>query len=100
MDERNEMLKLAVRWLGIALIVVSVLWAATTVYLMHEFLSFDVIAEETTYTYTQDGEGVNIFGDRNEVSANGPDDNDQEDRHQEAEEREHQGDREDQVIPG
>lgn len=100
MDEKNEMLKTAIRWLGIALIVVSVLWAATTVYLMHEFLSFDVIAEETTYTYTQDGEGVNIFGNRNEVSASGTDDHDQENRYQEAEEREHEGNREDKVIPG
>ena len=63
-------------------------------------MSYDVITEETTYTYTQDGEGVNIFGNRNEVSASGTDDHDQEDRHQETEEREHQGDREDQVIPG
>lgn len=100
MDETREMLKLAIRWLGIALIVISVLWAATTVYFTHELMSFDIIAEETTYTYSQDGEGVNIFGNENEVTANESNHNHQEDRHQTDEEREYQGDRENQVIPG
>ena len=96
----HELTKTAIRWLGIALVVVSLLWAATTVYWLHEFTSFDIVAEETTWTYTQDGEGINIIGDRNEVSADEPDVDDQENHHQEDEEREHESDREGQVVPG
>jgi hypothetical protein len=34
---------------------------------------YDYTEEDVTYTYQQDGEGVNIIGDRNGVDYNGPD---------------------------
>lgn len=50
------------------LLVVVILLAATNLAWMHVWESYDY----TGYTYSQDGEGINLIGDRNGVDYNVP----------------------------
>ena len=70
MTEQTETLKTVIRWLCIILIVVCILWCATNAYWLYEWTQYDYVTE--TYTYEQDGEGINIIGNRNGVYSDGP----------------------------
>ena len=72
--DQIETLKTVIRWLCIILVVVCVLWCATNAFWLYEWTSYDYVTE--TYTYEQDGEGINIIGSQNEVTADGPESND------------------------
>ena len=59
---RNER---TVKRLVIALIVLALLWFATIGIGIYAWMQYDYTSEETVTEYTQDGEGMNIIGNRN-----------------------------------
>ena len=59
---RNER---TVKRLVIALIVLALLWFATIGIGVYAWMQYDYSSEETVTEYKQDGEGLNIIGDRN-----------------------------------
>jgi hypothetical protein len=59
---RNER---TVKRLVVALIVVVCLWFATIGVGVYAWLQYDYTSEEIVTEYKQDGEGLNIIGDRN-----------------------------------
>jgi hypothetical protein len=65
---RNER---TIKRLVIALIVAVVLIFASNAAWLYVWQLYDYSSEETVYTYTQDGEGLNIIGDRNEAGIYG-----------------------------
>lgn len=67
---RNERTIKRLVW---ALIVTVLLIFASNAAWLYVWQLYDYPSEEMTYTYQQDGEGVNIIGDRNGVDYNGPD---------------------------
>lgn len=64
-NERRE------RRLLFALILSVTLLFASNAFWLYEWTQYDYASEEVTTTYTQDGEGVNVIGDGNEVIPNG-----------------------------
>lgn len=56
-----------VRRLWILLLVLVVLLFGSNALWLYEWCQYDYIDEIETTTYTQDGEGLNIIGDGNEV---------------------------------
>lgn len=68
---RNER---TVKRLVVALIVVVCLWFATIGVGAYAWLQYDYTSEETAFT--QDGEGLNIIGDRNTAGVYGADSTD------------------------
>jgi hypothetical protein len=65
---RNER---TIKRLVIALIVAIVMLFACNAAWLYVWQLYDYSSEETVYTYTQDGEGLNIIGDRNEAGIYG-----------------------------
>lgn len=65
---RNER---TIKRLVIALIVTVVMLFACNAAWLCVWQLYDYTSDETVYTYQQDGEGVNIIGDRNGVDYNG-----------------------------
>lgn len=64
-NERRERRFMAALVLTITLLFMSnVMW-------LYVWMQYDYSSEETITTYTQDGEGVNIIGEGNEVTPNG-----------------------------
>ena len=59
---RNER---TVKRLVIAIIVLALLWFATIGIGIYAWMQYDYTGEETVTDYTQDGEGLNIIGNRN-----------------------------------
>ena len=59
---RNER---TVKRLVIAIIVLALLWFATIGIGIYAWMQYDYTSEETVTEYTQDGEGMNIIGNRN-----------------------------------
>jgi hypothetical protein len=59
---RNER---TVKRLVVALIVLALLWFATIGIGVYAWMQYDYESEETVTEYKQDGEGLNIIGDRN-----------------------------------
>lgn len=59
---RNER---TVKRLVIALIVLALLWFATIGIGVYAWMQYDYSSKETVTEYKQDGEGLNIIGDRN-----------------------------------
>lgn len=55
------------RRLVLALILAVVMMFVSNAIWLWAWMQYDYCSEETTYTYQQDGEGVNIIGDSNEV---------------------------------
>lgn len=55
----------------VLLVVVIIVWLITIGAFLYMWQLYDYADEETVYTYQQDGEGVNIIGDRNGVDYNG-----------------------------
>lgn len=64
-NERRE------RRLLFALILSVVLLFASNAVWLYGWIQYDYSSEEVTTTYTQDGEGVNVIGDGNEVIPDG-----------------------------
>lgn len=52
-------------WVVIILLIVALV--ATNAMWLYEWCQYDYVSTETTTTYQQDGEGVNIIGDGNEA---------------------------------
>ena len=67
---RNER---SLKRLVVALIISIVVNLATVGAFLYVWQLYDYSSEETVYTYQQDGEGVNIIGDRNGVEYYGAD---------------------------
>lgn len=65
---RNER---TIKRLVIALIIAVALIFASNAAWIYVWQLYDYASEETVYTYTQDGEGWNIIGDRNEAGIHG-----------------------------
>ena len=72
---RNER---TIKRLVIALIISIIMIFACNAAWLYVWQLYDYASEETTYTYTQDGKGLNIIGDRNGVDIDGADSFDQE----------------------
>lgn len=64
-NERRE------RRLLFALMLSVVLLFASNAIWLYGWMQYDYSSEEVTTTYTQDGEGVNVIGDGNEVIPDG-----------------------------
>lgn len=64
-----------IKRLVIALVTAIVLMFLSNAIWIWAWTSYDYASEESTYTYQQDGEGVNIVGSGNEVN-NGAEGND------------------------
>lgn len=60
------------RWAKVALAELVVILLIVFAFL-YVWQLYDYSSEESVYTYQQDGEGVNIIGDRNGVDYNGAD---------------------------
>lgn len=67
---RNER---SVKRLVIALIVAIALIFASNAIWLYAWQSYDYVSEDSEITYQQDGQGVNIIGDRNIGNGNGVD---------------------------
>lgn len=67
---RNER---SIKRLIVALVISIVINLVTMCAFLYTWQLYDYTEEDVTYTYQQDGEGVNIIGDRNGVDYNGPD---------------------------
>ena len=52
------------KWLITAIVVLSILFAATNGFWIYEWTRFDTVA----YSYSQDGEGTNVIGTGNDIS--------------------------------
>lgn len=65
-NERN------MKRITVLLVVVIAAWLMTIGAFLYMWQLYDYTDEETVYTYQQDGEGVNIIGDRNGVDYNEP----------------------------
>ena len=57
-----------IRRLSIALIICIFLIFASNAMLLYAWLQYDYSSEANTTTYEQDGKGINIIGDRNDVA--------------------------------
>ncbi len=67
---RNER---SIKRLIVALVISIIINLVTMCAFLYTLQLYDYTEEDVTYTYQQDGEGVNIIGDRNGVDYNGPD---------------------------
>lgn len=61
-NERN------IKRLVTALIIAIVLIFASNAVWLYCWMQYDYLYENTTYTYEQDGQGLNIIGNRNRVN--------------------------------
>lgn len=57
-----------IKRLIVALIICIILLFASNVLWLYEWCQYDYVDEIETTTYTQDGEGLNIIGDHNDVT--------------------------------
>lgn len=69
-DERT------VKRLVVALVVAIFALFLSNMAWLYAWTQYDYSGDETVYTYQQDGRGLNIIGDRNEATYDGPDGND------------------------
>jgi len=57
-----------IKRLIVALIICIILLFASNILWLYEWCQYDYVDEIETTTYTQDGEGLNIIGDHNDVA--------------------------------